>query len=113
MLVSLEFPIATLDLNRRAFFLAELRESPALGCEALKQRRGLPVFTVLPVEFRHALVNVFQADRIRVPHRTSAMGGETVAIEPRLLSDVVSLALQGTMQSATTWRKIARVSGGA
>ena len=81
MLVRLEFPIATLDLNRCAFFLAELRETPALSCQALKQRRRLPVFTVLPVEFGDAFVNVFQADRIRVPHRTSAMGGETVAIE--------------------------------
>src|ERR1700752_1899177 len=76
-----QFRIAVPGLNCRAFFLAELRESLALSRQALKYGPGLPVFTLLPGEFRHAVVNAFQTEGIRVPHRAAALGRETVAVE--------------------------------
>ncbi len=68
-------------LDSGAFFFAEVGESFALVCEARQQRGWLPDFAVLAVKFGDARENLFQADRVRIPHGAAAIGGEAVAVE--------------------------------
>src|SRR5258708_35677250 len=68
-------------LRCRAFFLAKIGEPLALIRKPLKQRGGPPDLTVLTVEFGDAVANLFETDGVGVPHRTAAMGGESVAVE--------------------------------
>src|SRR5437763_1622819 len=49
--------------------------------QLLQQRRGLPELAVLFVKFQNAVVNVFQADGIGIPHRPAAMSREAVAVD--------------------------------
>src|SRR5258708_436085 len=60
--------------------------SPKLGKgltlfgQLLQQRRGLPSCTMLTVEFANTFVNPFQAHSVGMPHRTTTMGREAVAV---------------------------------
>src|SRR4029077_3069904 len=51
----------------------EVCEAFAFFRQTLEQRRRLPEFAVLLVKFADAVVNFFQADSVRIPHRASAM----------------------------------------
>ena len=64
-----------------ARFLIEVGKALAFFSQTLEQRSGLPEFAVLLMKFADAIVNFFQADRIRIPHRAAAVRRETVAGE--------------------------------
>src|SRR5580704_1917277 len=60
---------------------AELGECFTLLRKALEERSGLPDFAVLTLEFGDALINLFEADGVGVPHRAAAMRGKSVAVD--------------------------------
>src|ERR1700730_5457076 len=60
---------------------AEFGEGFALLGETLQQWRGLPPIAEAPLKFADALVDLFQADGVGVPHRSTGIRGKAVAIE--------------------------------
>jgi hypothetical protein len=49
--------------------------------ELFPQRSGLPNFTVLMVEFQDTLKDLLETDGIGIPHRTTSIGGQPIAVE--------------------------------
>src|SRR6516165_2627856 len=72
---------ATEQLRSSALLLVEVGELLAFLGELLEQRRGLPPVAVLLMEFRDAIVDRLQADRIGVPHGSAAVCREAVAVD--------------------------------
>src|SRR5262249_27566898 len=58
------------------------REGLAGLGEPREQRRRLPQLAVLPVEFAYGVVDLANADRIRVVHGSAAPAREAEAVEP-------------------------------
>src|SRR6202012_4676210 len=57
----------------------KIREALSLFGELLQQACGPPILTVRFFEFAHAIVDFFQSDAIRIPHRPAAMSGKAIA----------------------------------
>src|SRR5439155_26329085 len=56
----------------------EAGESSAFLGKALQQWRRFPPLAMLTLKFEDAIVNLFQADRVRIPHWTTAIGRKAV-----------------------------------
>src|SRR6266487_698249 len=68
-------------LGSGGLWLIEFGERPALLGELLQERRGRPDFAVLLLKFADLFVNGFQANGVRMPHGTTAIGGKSVAVQ--------------------------------
>src|SRR6266478_4102866 len=68
-------------LAGRYSFFVEIGECFSFGSQLLEQRGWLPKFAMNSMKFADALVNLLQPNAIGVPHRASAIGGESVAVE--------------------------------
>src|SRR6266704_3882148 len=68
-------------LGSGGLWFIEFGERPALLGELLQERYRRPDFTVLLLEFADSLVDGFQANGVRIPHGTTAIGGESVAVQ--------------------------------
>src|SRR5260370_71381 len=66
--------------RRRAALLAVFRERPALLRQLPQQRRGRPQVAVLPLKLADALVHFLEPYRVRVPHRSAAVGRKRIAV---------------------------------
>src|SRR5258707_12733950 len=67
---------------RSGFLLfIEFSEGLALLGEVLQQRIGGPHFAVLLLEFADSFINCFQSNSVRMPHGTTAISRETIAVE--------------------------------
>src|SRR5690348_9952958 len=62
-------------------FLVEIREFLAFLRQALQERSRLPKFAMPRVKFLNALADLFQSNRVGIPHRPAAIGREAVAVE--------------------------------
>src|SRR6266704_3993765 len=68
-------------LGSGGLWFIEFGERPALLGELLQEWSRRPDFTVLLLEFADSLVDGFQANGVRIPHGTTAIGGESVAVK--------------------------------
>src|SRR5713226_4519325 len=68
-------------LRSGALLLVEFSEGLTLIGQLLQQWRGRPELAVLQAKLADAVVDFFQADRVRIPHRSTAIGWESVAIQ--------------------------------
>src|SRR6266571_109510 len=68
-------------LGSGGLWLIEFGERPALLGELLQERCRRPDFTVLLLEFADSLVDGFQANGVRIPQGTTAIGGKSVAVQ--------------------------------
>src|SRR6266704_1718617 len=68
-------------LGSGGLWFIEFSERPALLGELLQERRRRPDFTVLLLEFADSLVDGFQANGVRIPHGTTAIGRKSVAVQ--------------------------------
>src|SRR5690349_17562134 len=59
----------------------EIRKRLALLGKRLEQRSRFPKLTVLIVKLGNSIVNFFQTNRVRVPHRASAPGRISIPIQ--------------------------------
>src|SRR5580700_10087400 len=62
-------------------FLTELGKCLVGLGETLQQGSRFPEFSVLLAEFAHAVIDFFQAHGVGIPHRTSTVCGESIAIQ--------------------------------
>src|SRR5688572_10426722 len=76
--------VAVISRSRTGQFwgpaLVERLECRTLAREAGKQGGRLPPLTQFAMERRYTRVDVCQADAVRVEHRSTAPGGEAVAV---------------------------------
>src|SRR6266699_2863401 len=68
-------------LGSGGLWFIEFGERPALLGELLQERRGRPDFAVLLLEFADSFVDSFQANGVRIPHGTTAIGRKSVAVQ--------------------------------
>src|SRR6266436_123199 len=68
-------------LGSGGLWFIEFGERPALLGELLQERRRRPDFAVLLLEFADSLVDGFQANGVRMPHGTTAIGRKSVAVQ--------------------------------
>src|SRR6266851_7228384 len=68
-------------LGSGGLWFIEFGERPALLGELLQERRGRPDFAVLLLKFADLFVNGFQANGVRIPHGTTAIGRKSVAVQ--------------------------------
>src|SRR6266566_598291 len=68
-------------LGSGGLWFIEFGERLALLGELLQERRRRPDFAVLLLEFADSFVNGFQANGVRIPHGTTAIAGESVAVQ--------------------------------
>src|SRR5258708_30629485 len=59
----------------------EFSERLALPSELLQKRGGRPDFAVLLLELADSFINCFQSNVVRIPHGTTAIGRESVAVQ--------------------------------
>src|SRR3989442_7654925 len=68
-------------LGSGGLWFMEFGDRPALLGELLQERRGRPDFAVLLLKFADLFVNGFQANGVRMPHGTTAIGRKSVAVQ--------------------------------
>src|SRR6266404_3646828 len=68
-------------LGRSCLLFIEFSERFALPSELHQKRRWRPDFAVLLLEFADSFINCFQTNGVRIPHGTTAISRETIAVE--------------------------------